>query len=174
MSTGIVHAASNSKQVKKISITPKATQQLAIGQKVKLKAVKSPESGKGKVTWSTSNKAIATVSSKGVVKGKKAGTATITASIKGTKIKANRKIKVLKPASKVSINKTAVLVEGSTETLKPTFKPQSKRSLLEWKSSNKKVATVTLKGVVKGVKAGTASITATIKGKKPKQSARSQ
>lgn len=166
--SGIVQAASSSKQAKKITITPKATQQLAIGEKLKLKAVKSPKNAKGKVIWSISNKAIATVSDKGVVKGKKGGTATITATIKGSKIKANRKIKVLKPASKVSIDKTAVIIEGSTKILKPTFKTKGSRSLLVWKSSNKKVATVSSKGVVKGLKAGTVSITATIKGKKAK------
>ncbi|MCU6429203.1 Ig-like domain-containing protein, partial [Enterobacter sichuanensis] len=58
--SGIVQAASSSKQAKKITITPKATQQLAIGEKLKLKAVKSPKNAKGKVIWSISNKAIAT------------------------------------------------------------------------------------------------------------------
>lgn len=47
----------------------------------------------GKVTWKTSKKAVATVSSKGVVTAKKAGKATITASVDGCKLTCNVTVK---------------------------------------------------------------------------------
>lgn len=48
------------------------------GKSVKLKPVIAPVTSQDKVTYKTSNKKIATVSSKGVIKGKKAGKAKIT------------------------------------------------------------------------------------------------
>ena len=48
---------------------------------------------KAKVNWSTSKKSVATVSSKGKVKGKKAGTATITAKVGKKKLKCSVTVK---------------------------------------------------------------------------------
>ena len=59
------------------------------GKSVKLKATVSPKNSKNKkIEWSSSNKKVATVNSKGKVTAKKQGTAKITAKVKGTKIKA--------------------------------------------------------------------------------------
>ena len=57
----------------------KTTVNLLVGKSITLKATVSPNNANQKVTWSSNNKAVATVSSGGVVKGIKAGTATITA-----------------------------------------------------------------------------------------------
>lgn len=72
---------------------------LTVGEKLTLK-VKGTKK-KVKVTWKSSKKSVATVSKKGVVKAKKAGTAKITAKIKGKGIKVTRtcKIKVIKKKS---------------------------------------------------------------------------
>ncbi len=59
----------------------KKTLSLAVGKSYKLKVKKAS----GKVKWSSSKKSVATVSSKGTVTAKKAGTATITAKAKGKK-----------------------------------------------------------------------------------------
>ena len=62
----------------------------------------------------------------------------------------------------VKINKTkATIYVGKTVQLK-----LSGASSVKWSTSNKKVATVTSKGKVKGIKAGTATITATNKATK--------
>ncbi len=54
------------------------------------------------------------------------------------------------------------LQKGKTRTLKATISPSNaSNKKVKWTSSNKKVATVTQKGKVKGIKAGTATITAT-------------
>ena len=49
-----------------------------VGKKLTLSAVLTPADAKTALTWSSSDKKIATVSKKGVVKGVKPGTVTIT------------------------------------------------------------------------------------------------
>lgn len=65
-------------------------------------------------------------------------------------------------APKLSVSKKTVYV-GDKLTLK--VKNQPKGAAVTWASSNKKVAQVTKKGVVKAVKAGTAKVTAMVKTK---------
>lgn len=68
-------------------------------------------------------------------------------------------------AAKVKLNKTkATIYVGKTITLKL----KNNKSKVKWSSSNKKVATVTKKGKVKGKKVGKATITAKIGKKKYK------
>lgn len=71
----------------------KTSVSVAIGKTVTLKATAAEKST---VTWSTSDKSVATVSQKGVVTGKKTGTATITVKIKGTKQEASCTVKVVR------------------------------------------------------------------------------
>jgi uncharacterized protein YjdB len=113
------------------------------------------------VTWKSSNKAVATVTSAGKVKGVKAGTATITCTSKATGLKTTCTVTVVN--GKVTLNKTEVRVQkGKTVTLKATVTPTSlKDKSVTWKSSNTKIATVTADGKVKGIKAGTATIICT-------------
>ena len=64
--------------------------------------------------------------------------------------------------SKVKLSKTkAVIEKGKTLTLKAKVYPTTEDQSVTWKSSDKKVATVTKAGKVKGVGAGTAIITCT-------------
>ena len=128
---------------------------------IKLKATVKPKKS-AKVKFTTSNKKIATVSSNGVVKAKKAGKVTITAKA-GSK-KAVCKItvkKVSKKIKKITVKKSKVTVYvGKTSKISTTVTPKKVTiKKLTYKTSNKKVATVTAKGVIKGVKAGTAKIT---------------
>lgn len=57
------------------------------GDSLKLGAVVIPEKAASKLKWTSSDKSVASVSAKGTVKAKKAGTATVTASCNGSKIK---------------------------------------------------------------------------------------
>ena len=128
---------------------------LNVGKTYTLKA----SGTKGKITWTSSKKSVATVSSKGVVKAKKKGTAVITA--KYGKKKLTCKVTVKQPVTSIKLNKTsATLKKGSSLTLKAAVAPSSANNkTVTWSSSNKKVATVSSKGVVKAVGNGTATIT---------------
>lgn len=100
------------KKVTSVSIAePKAA--LYVGNSVTLKATVKPASGSfKKVTWSSSNKSVATVSSTGVVKGVKEGTVTIKAtSVEGSKKTASIKLTVLATNS-VSLSSVEVLSEN--------------------------------------------------------------
>ncbi|MDO5590146.1 MAG: rhodanese-like domain-containing protein [Lachnospiraceae bacterium] len=167
-STGMNSEAASKKPTK---ITLKATSKTVDIKgrvKVSVKSVKPSKASKS-VTYKTSNKKIATVSSKGTVTGKKKGTVKITATSKVNKrVKATIKITVkdLK-ATSVKLNTTAKTVAaGKSTTLKATVKGATGfyNQGVTWKSSNTKVATVSSKGVVKAVAAGQAKITATEKG----------
>lgn len=167
-STGMNSEAASKKPTK---ITLKATSKTVdIKGKVKVsvKSVKPSKASKS-VTYKSSNKKIATVSSKGTVTGKKKGTVKITAtSKKNKKVKSTIKITVkdLKASSVTMSKKTTAIASGKTTTLKATVKGSTGfyNQGVTWKSSNTKIATVTSKGVVKGIAAGQATITATEKG----------
>lgn len=135
---------------------------LYLGEKVLLEATVSGTSSK--VKWTSDNKKIATVSSKGLVTAKKAGTVTITANVND--VTAQCKITVIKKQSpSIKLNKSSlVLNKGKSITLKTTVTGTSSR--IVWKSSNISVATVTNKGRVTGKKPGTCTISATVNGRK--------
>ena len=114
-------------------------------------------------TWKSSSTKIATVSATGVVKGVKAGTATITVEDKTSHLSATYKVLVCaKPATKVIISgtKTASLDAGVTE-LQLTAKVTPTNQPVAWSSSDTKTATVDVNGKVTALKAGTVKITAT-------------
>lgn len=122
----------------------------------------SPAGASKSVTYKSSNKKVATVTSKGVVTGKKAGTVTITATSKATsKVKATIKLTVkdIKPTS-VTVNKSAVTgYMGATATIKATVKPANSNQKVSYTSSDKDVATVDSKGNISLVSLGEATIT---------------
>ena len=176
-STNVTPASAAKKKSSKVKVSsvkvvsPASSKKIAYvakGKTIKLtttvKVKPNKKANKG-VTYKSANTKIATVTKKGVVKGKKVGTTKITVkSKKNSKKKATIKIKVVKNAvKKVTLNKKdAVLGVGKSVKLKATVKAAKKSSYkgVKWTTSNKKVATVK-KGTVKGIKAGTAKITAT-------------
>ena len=111
------------------------------------------------VTWKSSNTKIASVSTSGKVKGVKYGTATITCTSVATGLSTTCKVTV----GNVSLDKSEASVKkGKTVTLKATVYPTSLTDKsVTWTSSNTKIATVSTSGKVKGVKAGTVTITCT-------------
>ena len=159
-------------KIKVASITLDKTEEiLPVGNTLTLTPTVLPESASDKsLTWSSSNKKVATVSSTGVVTGVAEGTATITAAAKdGSRVKAICKVtveKIVVPVTSVSLDKTSeTLNVGKTLTLTATVLPEnaSDKSVI-WSTSDKAVATVSSAGVVKGVAAGNATITATAQG----------
>lgn len=121
--------------------------------KISAKATKG-----AKLSYKTSNKKIATVSSKGVITGKKAGTVKITITAKKSKYKMVKKtitVKVYRQNQKITASNVKLTV-GQRKNL-----GAKARTRLSYKSSNPKVVTVDKKGNLTAKKTGTAKITVT-------------
>lgn len=119
----------------------------------------TPVTSKEKVTYSSSNKKVATVSSKGVIKAKKAGTAKITVKSGKKKVVVTVKVTGVKTTNLSGVPAAKNVSKGKSFKIKAIATPKNTDEKITFKSSNKKVATVTSKGVVKGLKKGTATIT---------------
>ena len=129
------------------------------GKTYTLKGTMSPGNTTDTMKWSSSNTKIAKVSSTGVVTAVEKGTATITLKTTSGKT-ATCKVTVKIPSTKVVLSKTSISIyKGKTYTLKGTLTPGNSTDTLKWSSSNTKAASVSGSGVVKGISAGTATIT---------------
>lgn len=125
---------------------------VAKGKKATLKPVLYPITSQEKITYASSDKKVASVTSSGVIKALAPGKAVITVT-SGTK-----KVKVTVTVPGITNVKSSVSIKkGKTLTLKPqTFGISEK---VTYTSSNTKVATVNSNGKIKGIKKGTAIIT---------------
>lgn len=114
------------------------------------------------IKYSSSNKKVAKVSSKGVVTAIKAGTATIT--VKSGSVTRKVKITVKNPGVSITASKKSVY-RGKKLQLKATTYPSGAK--VTWSVNKKKIATVSKSGVVTGKKYGVVTVTAkiTYKGK---------
>lgn len=152
----------------KLAATP--SRKIAAGKKVQLKATVSPSNAANKaVTWTSSNKKVATVNAKGVVTFKKnAGgkKVTITATAKDGSKKAQKiTLTCMKGSVKsIKLSGKTTVKSGKTTKLKATVTSKNGKAnkKVTWTSSNTKLATVDKNGKVKAVKGkkGTVKITA--------------
>ena len=116
---------------------------------------------KDTLEYFTSDKSVAIVSTKGVIKGVKAGTAEILAKTP-TGLKAICTVTVKNAPSSVSINVTKkTIFLADTYKLKVTLPKDTASMQNTWTSSNPEVATVDANGVVKPLSKGTTKITFT-------------
>lgn len=137
----------------------------ALVKKVKLgvneKYTIDTSSLRGNLTFKSSKPGVASVSKKGVIKGKKAGTAKITITTAASK-KYMVAVTVANAPSKVTLDRTSAdLNIGATLQLKATLPNKTASNRMTWTSSNKNVATVSDNGKVTAKAAGTATITVT-------------
>lgn len=142
---------SGSRAVCKVTVEPK-------GLKYKKKTIRKKArftnvlvGAKTGVKWSSSNKKVATVNGKGVVKGRKSGTCKVVARFGGKKYAC--KVTVVNPR----LNKKKITVYNSRSF---RLKVTGGKGRIRWKSGNKKVATVSKKGTVTALKGGTCTVTA--------------
>lgn len=141
----------------------KSSVSLNPGEVENLKAIFNPNSEIKSLTWSSSDKKVAEVTSDGTVKAVASGKATITvASADDPSIKATCSVTVAVPAVSIKLNKTTVDIKmGSSEQIIATVSPEdSTYKGITWSSSNPKVAKVSSNGTITTVSVGTAVITA--------------
>lgn len=128
---------------------------LYVGQEKKLKLLK----GVGKLKWKSSNKKVVSVTQKGKIIAKKPGWVSI--DVTGYQVKDQYTTWVEKPCFK---KKKVVINLGKRKKLKLNAGSGKKK----YKSSNSAIATVSVKGVVKGKRSGKTVITAKYHGYKMK------
>lgn len=132
------------------------------------KSIKNKNATYKAVNWYTSNKNIATVDNNGKVTVRKKGTVTITARAKdGSNKAAKCKITVKQLVTKLSYSSKKQAKEvyrNKTIKFNVIVAPSNANNKgIIYSSSNKKVATVTSSGLIKGIKEGTAIIIARAK-----------
>lgn len=127
---------------------------MTVGEAKTLKATYNPAYTTDKVKWSSSNTRVATVSSKGEIKAKALGTATITCKM-GKK----------KATCKIAVNKLYLeLDKGKSSNLTSKVKNIKNYKKAKWTSSKKSVATISNLRV-KGRKHGKSVLTVKSSGK---------
>lgn len=165
-------SAVNPIAVASIELTPSATSVRA-GSSTTLVARPLDASGRtvdvGAISWSSSDKSLATVSSTGVVTALAAGNVRIAASALGKSGTANVTVTARVVASVVVTPpavtmRVGVSVPLSAQTLDADGGALSGR-LITWTSSNTAVATVNAQGSVTGVAPGAATVTAASEGR---------
>lgn len=132
--------------------------ELAYGEKVSLGVKTVPEAAAENVTYTTSNMAVAMVTSDGKVYGNGAGKATVTATTSDGK-----KVEVSVRVTELAITPRSGIRVGAGQTVKlkaKYLKGINEAEIIKWKSSDKELATVSSDGIVRTKKAGYVTITA--------------
>ena len=146
-----------------------ASQEVKKGESLTLTPEYTPSNATSTLTWSSSDDAIATVTSEGKVEGKEVGTATIKVETANGKSATCQVRVVLPDLTDITLpTETQEVKQGETldlTTLWTLTPADASTANLEWSSSDTEVATVTSSGVVKGVKAGDTEVTITVKTK---------
>ena len=150
-----------------ISVSP-STLTMSLSETSKLSVSYTPSNAnqnKG-ITWSTSNKNVATVSSDGTVTAVAKGTATITAtSTKGLTATCNVEVKEIAVSGITMSPTSATVSKGATKQLSASISPYNATNQgITWSTNKSTVATVDSNGLVTAVAVGSATITATAQG----------
>lgn len=146
----------------KVTVSSNKKVYLVVKKSITIGAAVEPADTTDSVKWSTKNKKIATVS-KGKITGKKVGKTTITAKAgsKSAKVEVNV-VKKATNATKITLNKKTLKINtGASAALQAKLTPAKATTEVKWSvdKAGKKVVDIK-NGIVKGKKAGVATITA--------------
>ena len=182
--------AANSKKISSYSVTinnknvKKKKYTMNTGSAAQLRTTVKPAQALKSVSYKSSSSKVAKVDKQGNITALKKGMTKITITLKaknGKKQSTWVKVKVNgTDTSKIQSyavtneernakKKTLKLEKGKTTALKVAIQPASARKSVSYKTSNKKIATVSGSGKIKAKKEGTAKITITIKAKNGKK-----
>ena len=153
--------------VKKVNVTSvklnKSSVTVNKGKTYQLKATVFPSNASNKaVTWSSSDKEIATVNSNGVVTAKKGGKVVITCKTNDKSMTSKCTVTVYESVSKITLSASSVtLIVGKNKTLTAKVSPSTAlNKSIKWSSSDNSIASVDSNGKIKALKGGTVTITA--------------
>jgi len=165
----------NPAPVASVSVTLPSSS-LVVGQSQRALATPRDASGAAlpdrSITWNSSSVSVASVSGSGDVAAIAPGTAMLSATSEGVSGQASLTVVAPPPIPVATVLVALVpssIVTGQSAQASATLKDASGNSLsgrtVSWQSSNTGVATITADGVIAGVAAGTATITASSEGK---------
>ncbi len=140
----------------------RTTLNLETGKSFTLTATASDGS---EIVWSTSSEAVATVNENGKVTGVSAGKATVTAKVKDGEASASCEVTVKDPIKFTFKNDagdviTEATVDRNIGPVQLSAEASDGGAIINWTSSDEKIATVSDKGLVTGLHEGEANITA--------------
>ena len=182
--------AANSKKISSYSVTinnknvKKKKYTMNTGSTAQLRTTVKPAQALKSVSYKSSSSKVAKVDKKGNITALKRGMTKITITLKaqnGKKQSTWVKVKVngtdtskiqsyaVTNEEKNASKKTLKLEKGKTTALKVAIQPAAARKSVSYKTSNKKIATVSGSGKITAKKEGTAKITITIKAKNGKK-----
>ncbi len=136
---------------------------LLVGKTMQIKPKVTPAKATGIVyIYKSSKKTVASIDKAGVITAHKKGTTTITVKAGSKTQKFTVTVGTILP-KKITLNKHSVSIKAKATTkLTVKWNPTNVNpKTVKWTTSNKRVATVSSKGVVKGIKKGKVTITAT-------------
>ena len=129
------------------------------GQNMTLRPEILPISSVEKVTYSSSNRKVASVNSRGVVKALNPGTAKITVKSGNKRAVCIVKVLGISTQSIQNVKKSLTLKSGQSYTLRPVLTPRNSTDKITYSSSNNKIVIVSSKGKIMAKKRGIAVVT---------------
>ncbi len=135
----------------RITVLKPAFKVESVNLKVGAKKRLNINGGTEKPKWKSSKPSVVTVSSNGIIRGKKDGKATVTATLNGYKLSCKVNVYTY------MLNRSSLTLEAGTSQKLAVTGGTGK---VTWKSSNARIASVNSSGVVTGKTAGSATITA--------------
>jgi uncharacterized protein YjdB len=146
---------------------------VVVGAAIPLSAVVQDASGRPalgvSVVWSVKDANVASISQTGVVTGRAIGSTQVAASANGLSAVASVTVSRVPVGSVAIVPSSATVTVGQAAALVPMVKDANGLAVADraivWSSSDDRVATVSTAGVVRGIAAGHAVITATSEGK---------
>ena len=151
--------------LKSLTVTPNKPANLVVGGTLEVKTKLTPANATGVVVkYSSSAVAVATVDDYGVITARQPGKTTITVKAGGKSKKIALTVGLVR-ANRITLSHggKATLTKGKKLTLSVNafFPEETEPKTITWSSADRKIATVSGVGVVKGVKKGKTTITAT-------------
>ncbi|WP_205839722.1 Ig-like domain-containing protein [Porcincola intestinalis] len=136
-----------------------STVSLKKGQRVRLNPVLSPLTSQNPVTYKSSSTKIATVSRTGRIRGVAPGRCKVTVTSGKASVKVTVTVTGVDAVAIRNVRTAYTLKKGRKRQLYPKLTPANATSRIRYKSSNKKVVTVSSTGKLTAKRKGTATIT---------------